>query len=74
MYNLEILTNLLYNIARHSFYADNNISINITCRFHIEQSELIIGEHDIGAKHEFETRELGIFWISVKISYPHFLI
>ena len=53
MYNLEILDNLLYNIARHSFYADNKISINITCRFHIEQSELIIGEHDIGAKHEF---------------------
>ena len=29
-------------------------------------------QHDIGVKHEVETRELEHFWISVKIYYPHF--
>ena len=29
-------------------------------------------QNDIGVKNEFETRELGNFLISVKISYPHF--
>ena len=56
MYILDI-DNHLYNIALHSFYADIK--------------DMIL-QHDIGAKHTFETRVLGYFWILVKISYTYF--
>ena len=69
MFILEI-DNHLYNIALHPFYAD---IIDID-EYNLGRSELIMMQNDIGAKHEFETRELGNFWISVKISCLHFLI
>ena len=67
MYILEI-DNHNYNIELHSFFSD----IKDIHKYNLEQSELIMMQHDIGANHEFEIRELGHFWISVKISYPHF--
>ena len=45
----------MYNIARYPFYAD----IKYINEYNLEQSELIMMQHDNSAKHEFETKELG---------------
>ena len=63
MYILEI-DNHLYNI----FYSD----IEDIYKYNLEKSELIMMQYEINTKHEFKTRTLGHFWISVKISYPNF--
>ena len=59
MYIPEI-DNHVYNIALHTFYAD----IEDIDEYNLEQIELIMMQHDISAKHEFETQELGFFRIS----------
>ena len=59
MYIPEI-DNHLYNIALHPFYAD----IQDINEYNLEQSELIMMQHDISAKHEFKTKELGFCRIS----------
>ena len=59
MYIPEI-NNHIYNIARHLFYVD----IKDIDTYNLEQNELIMMQHDISEKHEFETKELGCFRIS----------
>ena len=56
MYIPEI-DNLLYNIALHHCCVD----IKDIGEYNLEQSELVMMQHDISAKHEFETKELGFF-------------
>ena len=55
MYIPEIDNNL-YNIALHPFYANIQYIDEYNLQVNMEQSELIMMQHDISAKHEFETK------------------